>query len=292
MRMRRREDDNIYPLRGWKALLHKTIMLLLFPLRKPLIFFPVLFILFMAPTFRGVKPAEVHLWYWSKIKQYTSVVTGFVSEKTKDVLPKDFKITMPSLTEKKCQAEKGTDKLVDFPSVDVNANRRAIFERASGAPRPVDIVEVPDYAEEIPVDSDLPAENTDAAADDSEIPAIAEESVREEVPQPVKRKVKRNLPLIYLDEPKEVIGVTKVYNANEIEVDGTYIFLYGIYVNPETELGLEAKKFLENVVKNQVVRCSIVAYTFQDIATGMCYVGGENINRMLVTHKFSKNVAL
>ena len=26
MRMRRREDDNIYPLRGWKALLHKTIM--------------------------------------------------------------------------------------------------------------------------------------------------------------------------------------------------------------------------------------------------------------------------
>lgn len=108
----------------------------------------------------------------------------------------------------------------------------------------------------------------------------------------MKRKVKRNLPLIYLDEPKEVIGVTKVYNANEIEVDGTYIFLYGIYVNPETELGLEAKKFLENVVKNQVVRCSIVAYTFQDIATGMCYVGGENINQMLVTHKFSKNVAL
>ena len=138
----------------------------------------------------------------------------------------------------------------------------------------------------------MPAENTDAAADDSEIPAAAEESVQEEVPQPVKRKVKRNLPLIYLDVPKEVIGVTKVYNANEIEVDGTYIFLYGIYVNPETELGLEAKKFLENVVKNQVVRCSIVAYTFQDIATGMCYVGGENINRMLVTHKFSKNVAL
>lgn len=172
MRMRRREDDNIYPLRGWKALLHKTIMLLLFPLRKPLIFFPVLFILFMAPTFRGVKPAEVHLWYWSKIKQYTSVVTGFVSEKTKGVLPKDFKITKPSLTEKKSQAEKGTDKLVDFPSVDVNANRRAIFERASGAPRPVDIVEVPDYAEEIPVDSDLPAENTDAAVDDSEIPQL------------------------------------------------------------------------------------------------------------------------
>lgn len=107
MRMRRREDDNIYPLRGWKALLHKTIMLLLFPLRKPLIFFPVLFILFMAPTFRGVKPAEVHLWYWSKIKQYTSVVTGFVSEKTKDVLPKDFKITMPSLTEKKVRPKRG-----------------------------------------------------------------------------------------------------------------------------------------------------------------------------------------
>lgn len=290
--MRRREDDNIYPLRGWKALLHKTVMFLLFPLRKPLIFFPVLFILFMAPTFRGVKPAEVHLWYWGKIKQYTSVVTGFVTEKTKDVLPEDFKITMPSLTEKKSQVAKGTDKLVDFPSVDVNANRRAMFERASGAPKPVDIVDAADYIEEAPVAEDLSAEDNEVMTDTAEIPAVIEESVSEEIPQPVQRTVKRTLPLIYLDEPKEVIGMAKVHNANEIEVDGTYIFLYGIYVNPETEQGLEAKNFLENVIKNQVIRCSIVAYTFQDIATGMCYAGGENINQMLVTHKFSKNVAL
>ena len=288
MRFRRREENNIGPMKGWAAFFHKIAMFVLFPLRKPLIFFPLLIILYLAPTFRGVKPAEVHLWYWQKIKQYTLAATDFVSEKSKDVLPKDFKITMPSMGEKQPET-KGIDKLVDFPSVDVNANRRAIFEKASGAPvQPIDITQTDDYDYN---------QETEASEDEEETAVVApapisDDELAEKVHEAKQKQVKRNLPLIYLDEPKEVIGVTKVHNANELEVDGTYIFLYGIYVNPDTEQGIQAKKFLENIVKNQMVRCSIVAYTFQDIATGMCYIGNQNINQMLVTNKFSKNVAL
>lgn len=287
MKLRRREDNNISPMRGWGAFFHKIAMFFLFPLRKPLIFFPLLFILFLAPTFQGVKPAEVHLWYWGKIKQYATVASDFVSQKGKEVLPKEFKIKIPVI-DKEEPAPKGIDKLVEFPAVDVNANRRAIFEKASGAPvQPVDIMESHSEIEEnFVAEPEVNGENlTDFEVQKPEV--IVAEAVHE-----VKPKVKRTLPLIYLDEPKEINGVTKVYNANELEVDGTYIFLYGIYVNPDTELGIEAKKFLEEVVKNQIVRCSIVAYTFQDIATGMCYIGNQNLNQMLVTRKFSKNVAL
>ncbi len=285
MSLRRRDRDSIGPMTGWAAFFHKLAMFILFPLRKPLIFFPLLLILFMAPTFNGVKPAEVHRWYWGKIKQYTLAVTDLVSEKTKKVLPKDFKIKVPSIGNSASEV-KGTDKLVEYPTVDVNANRRAMFERASSAPvMPVDFATEDDYGDD---EGTLGASAVDEVSEVIETPKVLEKLPEVKIVKPVKR----NLPLVYLDEPKEVIGTVKVHNANELEVDGTYIFLYGIYVNPDTEHGIFAKKFLENMVKNQIVRCSIVAYTLQDVATGMCYLNGENINKMMVTNNFSKNVAL
>ncbi len=299
--MRRREHNDL-ALSGWKAFLHRLVMFLLFPLRKPLIFFPVVLVLFLAPTFRGVKPAEVHLWYWNKIKAYTNSAVTFVQNETKKVIPENLNIKIPLVGEEKTEP-KGTDKLVDYPVADVNANRKAIFERASGGMRQAIDIENNDVQNEVQQQEQelLAAERLAQLAVQVLAQAEPEKSV-EEVPvkaEPVEPKkeetpvvVPKKLPLVYLDEPKEVIGTVNVYNANELEVDGTYIFLYGIYVNPDTEEGVEAKQFLEKLLKNQIVRCSIVAYTFQDVATGMCYVGGENINKLLVDKNLSKNVAL
>jgi len=50
MSLRRKDRDYIGPMTGWAAFFHKLAMFILFPLRKPLIFFPLLLILFMAPT--------------------------------------------------------------------------------------------------------------------------------------------------------------------------------------------------------------------------------------------------
>lgn len=288
MSLRRKDRDYIGPLQGWPAFFHRLTMFILFPLRKPLIFFPVLLLLFLVPTFFGVKPAEVHLWYWKKAVHYTSVAVSYIQKNTKDILPKELKTVVQSLTPKE-PALKGRDKLVDYQTVDVNANRRAIFERASGAAmQPVDI--------EIELDEDI--DETGAQFE----PEIAKISKPEEVvvrdfednhkPDDRVKPAKRKLPLVYLEEPKEVIGEMVVHNANEVEVDGTYIFLYGIYVDPDSEQGIRGAKFLEYMVKEQKVRCSIVAYTKQGVATGMCYLRGENLNKLLVTNKYSKNVAL
>lgn len=70
-------------------------------------------------------------------------------------------------------------------------------------------------------------------------------------------------------------GEAEVKNANELVVGGTYIFLYGIYVDPNLARGAAAKKFLVDKLKGKKVRCNIVAYTYQDVATGLCYVDGE-----------------
>ena len=102
----------------------------------------------------------------------------------------------------------------------------------------------------------------------------------------------QKLPLVYLKDPVPVSGKALVQNANEIIVDGTYIFLYGIYVDPNLPKGIEAKKYLEQFVKDKVVRCDIVAYTYQDIATALCYVDDDSINQRLVDEEFSRNVAL
>lgn len=294
--MRRRDDSDLI-LKGWSAFFHRLAMFLLFPLRKPLIFFPVVLILFLAPTFRGVKPAEVHLWYWGKIKQYTAEVATFIKVETKKALPENFELKVPSLLNDEAKV-KGTDKLVDYPVADVNANRKAIFERASGGfLQPVDIVnEVENSSDEN--DAFLESETSEGVSEFVTQPQINQnnfENVAENQninPQSSEQEIKKNLPLVYLDVPKNVSGIAKIHNANELEVDGTYIFLYGIYVNPDTSKGIQAKEFLVNFVQNKIVRCSIVAYTFQDVATGMCYVDGENINQLLVKRDFSKNVAL
>ena len=55
---------------------------------------------------------------------------------------------------------------------------------------------------------------------------------------------------------------------------------------------VSSKKYLEQFVKDKVVRCDIVAYTYQDIATALCYVDDDSINQRLVDEEFSRNVAL
>lgn len=282
MKKMKARKDNIGPLTGWAAFFHRLAMFILYPLRRPLIFFPVLLLLYLAPTFRGVKPTEVHLWYWKQLTHYTGLATDFVKDKSKDVIPENISLKLPRFGgEKNSPKGKGIDKLVEFPTVDVNAARKAIFEKAKSAPVVVDIEPI---GEEVEV--------SDASEVISESDTVAQPEVSEPLTETDAAPVRKKLPLIYLETPKEIIGVAKVNNANELEIDGTYIFLYGVYVNPDTEQGIQAKHFLEETVRNEMVRCSIVAYTFQEIATGMCYTGSENLNRLLVRNKLSRDVAL
>ena len=98
--------------------------------------------------------------------------------------------------------------------------------------------------------------------------------------------------LNYLEEPVVVEGEAFVVNANEIMVDDTYMFLYGIYSNPRTEMGVKGAVFLRTALKGERVRCKILARVIEDgTATADCFVGEDNINQIMVDKGFSKRVS-
>lgn len=277
--MRRRREDYFGPMRGWKGFFHRLLMALLYPFRKPLIFIPVLILLYLIPTFIGAKPAEVHLWYWDKAKKVYNASADFIKNKTEGLIPQGENLT-PQMGGT-VLPEKGIDQLVNTRQ---RAVRRQMFEKAKSAPQVVDILETEEVIPVAEIQRNS-AETVSAAAD---VSVAAANSLNSKNIVNLEKK----LPLVYVKDVKVVSGEAVVHNANEIVVDGTYIFLYGIYVDPNLPKGIEAKKFLEQYVKDKTVRCDIVAYTYQNIATGLCYVGGESINQTLVDEEFSKNVAL
>lgn len=284
---RRSNRDYFGPMTGFKGFLHRTAMFLLYPLRKPLIFFPLLILLYLIPTFIGARPSEVHVWYWNKIKSAYNSAAGVVSDKVNPWFA-DKEEAVPELGGK-ALPERGIDQLVGMRQ---KAVRRQMFEKAKSAPQAVDILE---NEEIVPVSEIKRDEQPQPVADvvQEYNDKISELSSRNTAPAgSATITVSQKLPLVYLKDPVPVSGKALVQNANEIIVDGTYIFLYGIYVDPNLPKGIEAKKYLEQFVKDKVVRCDIVAYTYQDIATALCYVDDDSINQRLVDEEFSRNVAL
>lgn len=282
--MRRRSNRDYFgPMTGFKGFLHRVAMILLYPLRKPLIFIPVLILMYLIPTFIGSKPSEVHLWYWNKIKNGYNFVAETVSDKVKPIVGKT-EVLMPELGGKMLP-ERGIDQLVGTKQ---KAIRRQMFEKAKSAPVVVDILENQEVVsveeakkEQALMQAEKAEVNTEVVAEDAGVQSENKKIV-----------VSETLPLIYVKNQVAISGSAVVQNANEMIVNGTYIFLYGIYVDPNLSKGIEAKKFLEEMVKGKTVHCNIVAYTYQEVATALCEVDGQSINQKMVDEGLSKNVAL
>ena len=259
----KKTDDYIGPSTGVEKFFHKTMMFILFPLRKPLVFLGIVLVLFLAPTFKGVKPAEVHIWYWNHIKSLYQQV----ADKSKILLPEASNQVVAPVLEPAVVPE-----VVNLP---VKDTRRKMFERAKSSEPivAVDIMKNQEIAR-------LPK------------PEKAPTPTERPTPEVAKENVKKNLNLRYVDNPVTIKGYAKVINANELKIENTDLFLYGIYVDPNTAKGINGKGMLENLVRGKTVECQINAYTYQGIATGICTVGDININRTLVNSDISKNVAL
>lgn len=276
----RKDNDYIGPSRGWAKLMHRLVMLILWPLRRPVLFVVLVVILFLAPTFMGVKPMEVHHWYWNKIKSSSSEVKTMVADKTKEMLPNMPKVEMPSIkvsstSDKTVPAA----KVVDMP---VKEGRRKMFEKAKSAPVAIDIMQQKSQiAEDVVKSSSL--SQTEAGVSQPSTPKDNNQQ-----PAPAKKK----LALVYVKEPKFIFGPGQVINANELNINGESIFLYGIYVDPNTDKGQEAKVYLQKTIAAQPVNCRVEAYTYQGIATAICVVNGINLNKALVENGYSKNVSL
>ena len=261
----------------------KFFYALTWPIRKPWIVIAVLCVLYVAPITQGVAYNKIHVWYKEQILSLYAKIMG-----------QDFKFS-DSGTQ---VGSRGIDKVVETPEYVVGesvAARRGAFGRVSGgdAPKAVD----PFANEEVvSVVADrgnwVVAEAAQPPAADTRVDRAP--MVAEPVKQVVEQSVQgfRKLNLKYLDKPKEISGSVKIINANEIKVDDIEIFLYGIYVDPNTSQGVKAENLLREMVTDKKVVCSIIAYTFQDVATAKCFIGGKNINNALVDAGLSNNVAL
>lgn len=291
----RKRNDLYHDRNKFVSFLFKLLLWLSYPFRRPLIFFPVLLLLYLAPTFAGVKPAEVHLWYWGKAKtgvQYA--VDGIKNLWRKTDIDMSF-IKSPF-------EPSGLDRLTEPSDNRPRSSKRQAFGQASGTPQAVDVskqaadedVSVPFFGSR---DSDDFDEDADILPQFGAVLNINKTVSLEERENPLLRKpdtsYRRDIKgLVYLDEPKPVSGKLTVYDSNTIDIDGTYMILFGIYASPGSETGSRGKYYLRSIVEGKEGICYVVAYTLNKVPTAICYVGNANINKLMVIKGFSSNAAL
>lgn len=280
----KKKEEDIKQISGATGVFHKIVMFITYPFRKPLrcLFFLAALgaIAYFIPVMYGVKPEKVYDWYVKLVHDVNEQI----------IIPHT-------------QKEKGTDTLVESNyATGQREIRRQMFAKASGrAPQKVDILA--EEASEVVNIGDIrrAEDNTENYYEQPIKPektTVEEQSNVVAVQHPVvtedfdyRRHYGEFDSLNYLNEPVEVRGTAKIHNANELTVNDTYIFLYGIYSNPLNGRGVKAGVFLKNLVKDEEVLCQILAYTKEgQVATAECYVGETDINNLMVKNGFSDKV--
>ena len=279
---RKIREEGVTPLRGWKKFLYYFGRLLLWPFRRPLMTILILLVLFLAPTFRGVKPVNVHKWYAAQISEMYNKVLVWWGSRQPEITPEELKFhpeetvsapVIPSEVTAPVQINENAPNILDVLR---GKNKSSVEETAQEPTIAPTVEEEKNKTEE--VEQNVAEKKGIRIPKDDSLYAYPEE--------------KKVYTLKYVDFPHEIIGKAKVHNCNEIEINGEFIMMYGTYVHPYTARGVSATEYLKELIDGKEVKCGIVAYTDQDIATGICYFGNANINRDMVLKGYTKNVAL
>ena len=278
MALKKKKDEDLKKIGGFVGFLHRIVMFLTYPFRKPLRFILFLAVIgvisYCVPVYYyKVEPKNIQDWYKGL----------FISVKEQVVLPQNLK---------------GTDTLVEVSQQPTAQDvRRQMFLKASGnSPHAVDVL-----AEKSQDVVDIKAiRRAEEDIETYKLPVVSETQMVEfvEPEEEVKQEFDYNKHygeysnLDYLNEPITISGEAIVHNANEMTVDGNYVFLYGIYANPKDGRGVRGKVYLKNFVQSEIVRCDILAYTKGEaVATAECYVGDIDINYLMVEKGFSDRVS-
>ena len=279
MALKKKKDEDLKKIGGVIGFFHRIIMFLTYPFRKPLRFLLFLAVIgaiaYCVPVYYyKVEPKNIQDWYQGL----------FDTVKEQVALPQNLK---------------GTDALVEVEEQPTAKDvRREMFMKASGnSPHTVDVLAK--ESQDVVDIKDIRRAGEEAEAFKLPV-AVVTQPV--EVVEPEEEEVDEEFDynkhygeystLDYLNEPITVSGEAIVHNANEMTVDGNYVFLYGIYANPKDGRGVRGKVYLKNFVQSEIVRCDILAYTKGEaVATAECYVGDVDINRLMVENGFSDRVS-
>lgn len=104
---------------------------------------------------------------------------------------------------------------------------------------------------------------------------------------------KNSLNLEYLPKPEIIFGEMKLVDANSLYVNDRFVYLYGVYSDPEFYDAEAAEKYLVDLVEDKNISCYVVAKSLRNnVGTALCFVDGLFINKLLTEQGYAQNVAL
>ena len=288
-------------LHGVGKILHMLVMIITYPLRHFFKFlaFLIIFVVILAaiPMMKGVRYTDIPDWY---MLRYDEIEKNTVENVIK---PVEVQPQQPAEEDLKEVSAPKIIKQEPLPAAEPGPGRRQAFKRAGGQEPQTD--NNTKAARQYPVMKIKPAENAIRPQQPEAFPPAAENNAGSLIPSGVHENVPvlhpednlhyrkdENLPLVYEDEPAKVSGQAFVFSASEMSVGDTYIILYGIYVDSRKYNQDKAHQYMKELADGKMLVCRIVAYTYQNIATGICFLDGQNINQNLVDAGFADNVAL
>lgn len=299
--MRKSEWDEMQ-ISGFLRFVHKVVMWITLPIRKfwyfVLAFLAVLAVLIIIPMCYHVKFSEITQWYRlkiparqvQKVKNQVSTVTDSAVKKVTqkvDSIKDKFAEVLPNKTEDQdVKEEKEPIKFVSWNVAKFNKVRYS---------EPIEPVQIEQNAE--PTFAELSKQARQEQ----------EQQIKQEQQQIDGRyrdvyyegnladyyRVRRDLGLVYLPQSEKIYDKANAVGPNSLYIKDTFVFLYGIYTNPDVYDATAAQRYLDKLTDGQMVHCDIIAYTQQtQAATALCFVNGIFINKALVENNLAKNVAL
>lgn len=281
-----------FSFKTFLLLLKEIAKIITYPVRKPLVGIPIILILFLLPTFNGVKPGEVPNWYWQKLNPVKRVVTNFGDAVEKHSKP---------VTNQFGTIVKGTSNALGINQgydTDKDPNILGLAQPNDTSEEPVEFGETrrKSFGEGRAIsDYELDGEeevDTSDYFDNGDEEYYEEEELEGDFVEVEedKNQMGDEFGLTYLDKKINIIGTPKVLNANQLSIDGKTIILHGIYTDPDSRLGRRAAIYLVKFINESDVICEIQAYTTDGIATAICYADDVNINELLVNDGFSEQI--
>ncbi len=280
-------------LHGFGKIMHGFVMVITYPLRHFFKFIAYAFvfavILAAIPMMQGVRYTDIFDWYLLRYEPDTDPVKAERAGETTSLETEEKykEVSAPKIV----RAEEG-EKIEQGPGQRRAFKKKPPEPETEQAPRrqyPVMKIKPPAENFHRQRGTHLSADNTvsaDVPAKELEKKSLQQENIKLDY-----RKID-TLPLVYEENPQTVSGQAFVFNANEMSVGNTYIILYGVYTDPEKYNQELAHEYMKELADGKILSCHIVAYTYQNIATGLCFLDGININKNLVDAGLADNVAL
>ena len=300
----------------WLAWLHKFVITTTLPIRRfwfiliGVIIFGI--ILAIIPLYYGVGFKHISNWY-STI--FNSSETQEAHEKTEQIISTGMENSAEILAEPTENIENKADNHRRFAIWNVPEFKKADYRlpKHSAAPKtPLEKTQkafaalaeaVRQKTQEInampkKISDSAPAQKSkDSAPSKSTQQITSPETVAEPIYFEGKiedyYEILENHNLVYLNEPEIINGSAEIVGPNSLYVNNTFMFLYGIYSDPDEYDISAAEQYFRDLTSAAPIHCEVVAYALQtNTATALCFVNGYLINKSMVNHNFARNVAL